>query len=40
MIDFDYDILELEEYLMELILQKKVEEGKTVFSGTMSELLN
>ena len=40
MIDFDYDLLELEEYVMELILSRKIQEGKMVFSGTMSELLN
>lgn len=36
----DKDIFELEEILMELILQKKVNEGKIVFSGCYSELLN
>ena len=36
----DEDLFELEEVLMELILQKKATEGKIVFSGTCSELLN
>ena len=40
MIDFDYDLIELEEFFMDLILQRKIEEGMIVFSGTMSELLN
>lgn len=40
MINFDYDLLELEQYVMELILLRKIEEGKIVFSGSMSELLN
>ena len=40
MIEFDYDLLELEEYVMELILLRKIEEGKIVFSGSISELPN
>lgn len=40
MIDFDYDLLELEECLMDLLLLRKIEEGKMVFSGTMSEVFN
>ena len=40
MINSDHDLLELEEYLMELILLRKIEEGKIVFSGSISNLLN
>lgn len=36
----DEQLLELEETLMELILTKKVKEGKIVFTGTESSLLN
>lgn len=36
----DEELLEVEEMVMELILTKKMKEGKIVFSGTESALLN
>lgn len=43
MIEYDFsdeEVLELQEYLMELIMIKKIDEGKMVFSGSYSDCLN